>query len=103
MPLSVSDDDIMRLLENSPTLKALLDLPARVAALEAKVRRLEGGPAPVTRAVTNPCPYCGERMKLTGEGNDPHFGVFGVKVRTFECESCGKITTRKHDPRKDGP
>ena len=103
MALPASDDDILQLLEISPTLKGLLDLPARVAALEAKVRKLEGGSAPKARAVTNPCPFCQGQLKLTGEVDDLFFGAFGVKERTYECETCHKVTTRKYDPSKDGP
>ena len=68
------------------------------------MKSLEGGPAPAARrAVTNPCPFCGGQMKLTNEVDHPQFGAFGHKLRTYECENCHKVTTRKHDPRKDGP
>lgn len=95
----------MKLLENSPTLKALLDLPARVAALEAEVKKLKGGPmpAPALRPGAKPCPFCGGSLKLTGEVDHPQLFAFGHKRRTYECESCGKVTTRDYDPRKDGP
>ena len=93
------------LLARNPTLKALLDLPARVAALEDKVRKLEGGPAPAPalRPGAKPCQFCGGPLKLTAEVDHPQLGAVGLKVRTYECESCGKVITRDYDPRKDKP
>ena len=98
------DDDILNILENSPTLKGLLDLPARVAALEAKVLKLEesSASAPVLRPGAKPCPFCGGSLKLTAEVPHPQLGVVGLKVRTFQCEYCGKVTKRDYDPRTDG-
>lgn len=75
--------------------KSLVD---RIEALEARVALLEGGAKVAPDA--DPCPTCGGRLKLTDEVDHPTFGMMGVKVRTFACETCGRAVTRDWKPPK---
>lgn len=89
--------DITKLLEQWPTWKSLMTLPARVAVLEARIAALEAGnPAPGQM----PCTICGATLRVTAEAPHPQMGVFGLKVLTLHCDGCGQDTTRDFDPSK---
>lgn len=99
--MSPSEDGVFNAIENDPRLKALLDLPKRVDALEKRIADLERSGATTPRGAV-PCPACGRTMKLMDEIDHPVFGVTGLKQRIFLCEQDGKRVTRDFDPSKDG-
>lgn len=72
--------------------------PDRVDALERRVAALEA--ALCARPGAEACPFCNAALALTAEDDDPVFGDFGVKQRTYRCTACDRVTTRQHDPRQ---
>jgi len=99
-PPVISVSDILKLLDKIPQWRALGELPGRMAELESRIAKLE---APATKPGRNsdPCPMCGEPLKMTGEKKDPTFGRFGVMNRSFTCTGCDYATERQWNP-KDG-
>ena len=93
VPLSVSD--IVKLLEQIPGWKAVIGLPKRLAALEARVTALEkGGPS---RSGPRPdeCPKCGATLTFVAERKDPTFGALGVVRHDMKCDACGHTTSKE--------
>lgn len=91
--------DIADLVKQFPGLKALLGLPERVAALEARVKELErqiqGRPA------VEACPICGTgALKVVKVSRHPIWGDAGIQERTLACDrpSCGHTEQREHNP-----
>lgn len=66
-------------------------LEKRLAALEAEVS---------ARPKLDACALCGGAMKVTAEEPHPMLGDFGVLRHTLTCQSCGRATDRRIDPRK---
>lgn len=97
--LSISLGDILKTLDQFKEWPRIKATPARVDELEKRVAALEARLA-APQVVAEPCPYCSGPLKLVSEAPAQHFGVFGVKERTYRCEPCGQSISRQYDPRK---
>jgi DNA-directed RNA polymerase subunit RPC12/RpoP len=94
----------------------LADQDKRMAALEVRVKDLEGKlelcesekedlrrqleeKKKAEEIKGNLCPYCrhrkGQLLRLTPH---PLFGEVGVKIGIYKCENCGKEYEKEHHP-----
>ena len=80
-------ESILKLLEQRPIWKRMMDAPARVDELEKKVATLEDR---LRRAPGEACPHCGALEYRVAESK-PHeeFGHMGATARTMCCGECG--------------
>jgi hypothetical protein len=96
IPVSVSD--ILKILDQIPIWKAVVNLPKRVAELERAVAELRDKQSALVAKPIAPrgreCSICGATMKVTGESDHPDFGFAGMKVHSMECPECGHKTTQ---------
>lgn len=86
--------DILRLLDHWPKWKDLTGLPARVQALEERLKALEASKPPSP----TDCPAGHGAMAFVSERPDPTFGVVGVKLRLWRCPTCGFETEVERKP-----
>ncbi|WP_027234700.1 ABC transporter C-terminal domain-containing protein [Leisingera caerulea] len=93
----ISVSDILKILDKAPIWTTLKEMPQRIEALEARVAELEAKPAKAEHLET--CELCGKPAKVTDLKDHPHFGTFGVKLRTVTCED-GHSIEYKWDPNK---
>jgi hypothetical protein len=100
IPVSVSD--IIKLLEQVPIWKRLIQIVKEVEDLKTRVAALEAARGKPPGVAT--CPICGTGdLKVVSSRQDPTFGVFGVQERTLKCSTpgCDHTEKRQFDPRKD--
>ncbi|MGF3022687.1 ABC transporter C-terminal domain-containing protein [Methylobacterium aquaticum] len=100
--IGISVGDIIKLLDQIPIWKTVSALPKQVKALEERVAVLEEQlkkPAPAN----DPCPLCGEPMKITKVSPHRTFGRLGIQNRQHTCSACGHNEERRHDPGTRAP
>ena len=72
--------------ENTRLKNDLARANEQVAKLESQLQELKTG-----AFGTYVCDHCGSPdLTRTGSGQDPTFGVLGIKQKVFSCNSCGK-------------
>lgn len=84
---------VIELLGQMPLGKRILQAPAQIAELEARVEALEKR---LETATGEKCPKCYQlSLELTKAHEGPDFEVMGVMIYEYECSNCGFKTKRQ--------